>query len=138
MVKTLVDAGPIIAFWNRADQHHAWAMECFNSLRLPVFTTEPVIAEACHFIIGSGKSPAPLLGKIEDGTFEIPFQLWEQAGAVAGLMDKYEGRMDLADATLVRLSELFDDCRVVTTDYSDFSVYRRHGRQVIPLLAPPR
>jgi hypothetical protein len=38
----------------------------------------------------------------------------------------------------VRLSELFDDCQVLTTDYADFSVYRRHGRQVIPLLSPPR
>jgi len=45
--------------------------------------------------------------------------------------------MDLADATLVRLSELFDDCRVLTVDRQDFSVYRRHGRQVIPLLTPP-
>ena len=44
-------------------------------------------------------------------------------------------RMDLADACLVRMSELFEDCRVLTVD-TDFKVYRRHGRQVIPLLAP--
>jgi uncharacterized protein len=138
MVKTLVDAGPLIAFWNRADKHHAWAAECFRSMPSPAFTTEPVIAEACHFIISSGKSPRPLLEKIEAGIFEIPFQLSKQTGAVALLIDKYEGRMDLADATLVRLSELFDDCQVLTTDYADFSVYRRHGRQVIPLLSPPR
>ena len=137
MVKTLVDAGPIIAFWNRADRYHEWAADCFRSLRPPLFTTEPVIAEACHFILHSRKSPRPLLEQIETGVYEIPFQLPSHAGWIASLMDKYDGRMDLADATLVRLSEVFEDCQVMTTDYSDFSIYRRHGRQVIPLLAPP-
>jgi predicted nucleic acid-binding protein len=41
--------------------------------------------------------------------------------------------MSLADACLVRLSELHSDCQVFTLD-ADFR--RRHGRQVIPLLAP--
>jgi hypothetical protein len=41
----------------------------------------------------------------------------------------------LADAYLVRLSELHSDCRVLTLD-SHFTRYRRHGRQVIPLLIP--
>lgn len=138
MVKTLVDAGPIIAFWNRRDRHHAWAVENFAALRPPVFTSEPVITEVCHFILSSGRSAEPLLKQIETGLFEIPFQLPAHAGAIASLMNKYEGRMDLADATLVRLSELFDDCQVLTTDYADFSFYRRHGRQMIPVIAPPR
>jgi uncharacterized protein len=138
MVKTLVDAGPIIAFWNRGDKHHAWAVENFSALRPPAFTTEPIIAEACHFIVGSGKSPRPLLRQIETAIFQIPFQLPEHAGAIASLIDKYEGRMDLGDATLVRLSELFDECQVLTTDYTDFSFYRRNGRQTIPLITPPR
>jgi hypothetical protein len=43
--------------------------------------------------------------------------------------------MDLADACLVRMSEMHADCVVWTPD-SDFRVYRRHGRQTIPLLAP--
>jgi hypothetical protein len=42
--------------------------------------------------------------------------------------------MDFADACVVRLSELHTGSRVCTTD-TDFKVYRRHGRQVIPLLA---
>jgi hypothetical protein len=43
--------------------------------------------------------------------------------------------MSLADACLVRRSGLHADCRVFTLD-RDFCRYRRHGRQVIPLLAP--
>jgi len=41
----------------------------------------------------------------------------------------------LADPCLVRMSELYDPCRVVTLD-SDFHLYRRHGRKVIPVLTP--
>lgn len=44
--------------------------------------------------------------------------------------------MDLADACVVRLSELYADAKVVTID-SDFRIYRRNGRQPIPLLTPP-
>ena len=43
--------------------------------------------------------------------------------------------MSLADACLVRLAELFDEATVITLD-EDFSVYRKHGRQTIPMLAP--
>jgi uncharacterized protein len=43
--------------------------------------------------------------------------------------------MSLADACLVRMTELNAHSRVMTTD-SDFRIYRRNRRQVIPLLAP--
>ena len=45
--------------------------------------------------------------------------------------------MDLADACIVRLAELMRDSRVVTVDRADFSVYRRNGRELIPLIVPP-
>lgn len=138
MVKIIVDAGPLVAFFRAADEHHHWAAETFKIVLPPLFTTEPAVTEAAYFLRAAGLSPRRLLDWLKNGHLQIPFQLAEQADAIAALMDKYGSRMDLADATLVRLSELFDDCRVLTTDYSDFSVYRRHGRQVIPLLAPPR
>ena len=43
--------------------------------------------------------------------------------------------MLMADACLVRMAEAIPSSRVMTLD-RDFMVYRRHGRQVIPLLAP--
>lgn len=45
--------------------------------------------------------------------------------------------MSVADACLVRLAEQLGQCAVLTLD-DDFNVYRRHGRQVIPIIAPPR
>ena len=43
--------------------------------------------------------------------------------------------MSLADACLVRMSELVPDSVVFMLD-SDFRIYRRHGRPAIPLLMP--
>ena len=43
--------------------------------------------------------------------------------------------MSLADACLVRMTEFQSEGVVLTLD-SDFTVYRRHGRQSIPLVIP--
>jgi hypothetical protein len=43
--------------------------------------------------------------------------------------------MSLADACLVRLSEIHPTGEIFTLD-SDFRVYRRHGNRVIPVLMP--
>ncbi|MND09493.1 hypothetical protein D3C83_328720 [compost metagenome] len=55
---------------------------------------------------------------------------------MARLVAKYrEIPMAVADACLVRMAELRTDARVFTID-SDFKIYRRHGRQAIPLIFP--
>ena len=68
----------------------------------------------------------------------LSFDLAAQAGSVLALLKKYADRdMDLADACIVRMTELTKACTVLTVDRGDFAVYRRNGRDVIPILAPP-
>jgi hypothetical protein len=63
--------------------------------------------------------------------------LSEQAAGVLKLLKRYAGReMDLADACIVRMTELMTDVRVLTLDRMDFGVYRRNGRSPIPIIAP--
>jgi len=51
-------------------------------------------------------------------------------------MRKYAGvPMSLADACLVRMTEVLPEPLVLTTD-ADFRIYRRHGRQVVPCVLP--
>jgi hypothetical protein len=45
--------------------------------------------------------------------------------------------MSLADACLVRMSELASECVLLTLD-GDFRIYRRNGRQTIPVRMPPK
>ncbi len=51
------------------------------------------------------------------------------------LMARYE-RMDLADASIVVMTELHKRCQVLTLDRKDFSIYRRNDRQTIDFIAP--
>ncbi len=44
--------------------------------------------------------------------------------------------MDHADACLIQLSELHRKHTVVTTDADDFRIYRRFGKQPLPLRVP--
>ena len=58
--------------------------------------------------------------------------------AMRKLIHKYADLpMSLADACLVRMAEQFTRSAVLTLD-RDFRIYRKHGRQVIPLIVPPK
>jgi uncharacterized protein len=72
-----------------------------------------------------------------DGDLEIAIDTQEQANALHGLISKYRARMDLADACVVRLSELNPHAKVLTVDKTDFRIYRRFGREQIPCIFPP-
>ena len=131
-MKTILDTGPLVALLNRADQHHAWALQALERLALPLWTCEPVLTEA-SYLTGRGRE---ILHMLADGHIRIGLELEDQADAVGRLLTRYAGAMDLADACIVRMSELTAKCQVFTTDRRDFRIYRRNGREVIPLLAP--
>jgi hypothetical protein len=68
----------------------------------------------------------------------VEFQASSHVRSLAALIAKYSNvPMSLADACLVRMTELHEDSVVMTLD-GDFLIYRRHGRQAIPVLMPPR
>ena len=66
----------------------------------------------------------------------IALAVQEEQADVRALMHRYRNRpMSLADACLVRLSEIRRAAEVFTLD-SDFQIYRRHGNKVIQVLMP--
>jgi len=136
MKRTLLDAGPLVAYLSARDQHHDWSVRQLVALRPPLITCEPVLAEACFLLQRNGGRPADVLKLIQRGIFQVEFDIETEAAPLETLMGRYaDTPMTLADACLVRLSELYADCRLFTID-SDFDRYRRNGRQIIPLLAP--
>jgi predicted nucleic acid-binding protein len=130
----ILDAGPLIASLNRQDEHHHWAVQTLERLGPPFYSCAEAMAEAAAL---TGK-PSAIVEMIAAKEIVLAFDLAEQAAAVLRLLKKYADLdMDLADACIVRMAELTRDCRVVTVDRGDFSVYRRSGRDLIPLIAPP-
>jgi len=133
-VTHILDAGPLIAALNRDDRHYRWAGDTLARLGPPFLSCPEAMAEAAAM---TGR-PAAIVEMIHAGDIVLAFDLAAQAASVLALLKKYADReMDLADACIVRMTELVRECRVVTLDRNDFSVYRRNGRDLIPFIAPP-
>jgi hypothetical protein len=130
----IADTGFIVGFANRADEHHAWALEIAGRISEPLLTCEAVLAESAHHI----GSVQVVLGMIHDGFITLAFNCKEHLPHLEALADRYADRKpDLADLCLIRMSELFPKHPVITIDREDFRVYRRNKREVIPLICPP-
>lgn len=104
----------------------------------PFLTCEAVITEACFLLHYLPEGEKDVLSLVEAGIIEIDFSISGEVETIKTLMEKYKSvPMSLADACLVRISELNDDSVVFTLD-SDFWIYRKNGREEIPLIIPPR
>jgi predicted nucleic acid-binding protein len=136
-VITICDTGPIVAFLNRHDPYHSWAVRLMKDVRPPMLTSEPVLTEIAYSLREDGVGVEPLFQLIERGALRIAFDLSAHWSRVRTLMARYE-RMDLADASIVVMTEQHERCRVLTVDRTDFSTYRRNDRRVIDFIAPPR
>ena len=132
MIKAvLLDAGPWVAYLRRADKHHGWAREQFSG-RSEFLSCEAVLAEVCARLQYCGNDPVVALEFVKSGVVTLEFNLQSNLVFVESLMRKYcDQPMDLADACLVRMTEIEARSLVVTTD-EDFKVYRRNGREVVP------
>jgi uncharacterized protein len=134
----LADTGPIVAFLDRKDKYHEWAVARFRDLPAPFYTCESVLSEGC-FLLRRVHGGVQALGEmVRRGALRIDFDLAAEWDAVHRLLRKYDSvPASLADACLVRMSELHPKCTVLTID-SDFRHYRRSGRSVIPTADPRR
>ncbi|MDB6020469.1 MAG: pilus assembly protein [Pedosphaera sp.] len=134
--RVLVDTGPLVAALNASDEHHLWAREVFGGLPPPVFTCESVLSETQFLLHDRGGDPLAVLEWVRAGAISLAFDAESEIERLISLQRSYRSLpMDFADACLVRMSELHPRSRVLTAD-SLFCIYRRNGRQQIPLIAP--
>jgi predicted nucleic acid-binding protein len=135
--RTVVDTGPLVAVLNASDEHHAWAREVFGKLSPPVFTCEAILSEAQFLLQERGGDPLAVLAWVQQGVISLAFDAASEIERLLELQRSYRNLpMDFADACLVRMTEQHERSSVLTTD-SHFRIYRRNGRQIIPLRAPP-
>jgi uncharacterized protein len=133
----IVDTGPIVALLMARDQYHGWAQGEWARIKPPMLTCEAVLSEAQHIVRRLGGDPLVVLEFVRRGLLDVSFRAESEIGSLIELERSYDDvPMSLADACLVRLSELSSQSRVMTTD-SDFLRYRKNRRQVIPVICPP-
>jgi hypothetical protein len=123
----------LLAALDKRDPFHDWGVREFFA-NAPFVTCDAVLVELSYHLNGA------ILGMklVERGDLILDFNLAAETKSVLDLLHKYRDRkMELADACLVRMTELNSQCKIWTVDRADFSVFRRHGRQTVPCEFPP-
>jgi predicted nucleic acid-binding protein len=134
----LIDTGPLVSFLASDLEHHSWVCDQWKLFRPPLLTCEAVVTEAAFLLKREGLEADPLYALLDRGVLRIAIGIQEEQADLRTLMHRCRNRpMSLADACLVRLSELHATGVVFTLD-SDFLIYRRHGNKVIPVIMPDR
>jgi predicted nucleic acid-binding protein len=134
-MRAIADTGFVVAFLNRLDKHHDWAAEIGLRATEPFLTCEAVLAESAFLAQSANK----VVALVQRGFLRIAFDLRKNIEEVAALAGRYDGRQpDLADLCLIRMSEIHAELPILTVDETDFRVYRRNGKEVIPIVCPPR
>jgi predicted nucleic acid-binding protein len=123
----IADTGFWLALANRKDQYHQLAINKLNQLKEPLITTHPVITETCYLLLNKlgNYAQCSFIEMWESGAFQV-FELNQShANRIKELMEKYVNLpMDLADASLIILSEHLGHGRILTVDQRDFAIYR--------------
>jgi predicted nucleic acid-binding protein len=134
-MKGIADTGLLVAFLNRNDTYHDWAVGVAGRVTEPLLTCEAVLAEAAFHL----QSVSLVLALVSEGLIAVAFDCNDHLPQLAALAKRYADRHpDLADLCLVRMSEIHPRHSVITVDRKDFRVYRRNKRDAIPLICPPQ
>ncbi len=132
----IVDTGPLVAFLDRGERHHAWVTERIGEIEAPLLVCEPVLAETMFLLQRLPRAQDAVFGLLENGALRIGFSVAEHVTELRALHRKYRDQpMSLADACIVRMAELNERHVVFTLD-ADFTIYRKHGREPLALIHP--
>lgn len=124
MKSILIDAGPLIALFDKSDNYHAQAIAFLKNFKGTLFTTWPVITEASHLLAFSVNVQIALLEWINRGGLHLIEIESSHINRITELSEKYKDvPMDLADATLIVAAENNNIKEIATID-SDFYIYR--------------
>jgi len=135
-VNVLAHTGALLAYLDRRDAWHDRCRLAFKNLRLPLATSSAVLAELFHLVGDSPRELQQAIAFTRSGALTLLPIGDADLPAILDLMEKYRDRpMDYADATLVALAEELETDLVLTTDRTDFEIYRWGGRNTF-LIVP--
>ncbi len=115
----IVDTGFWLALLSQKDTYHNQARQALESVKEPLITTWPVMTETCYFLaIREGnRAQTQFIDRLIAGDFQIHQTKLSQAPRISQLMKQYADLpMDLADASLVILTEHLGHGRILSAD----------------------
>jgi len=124
MKSILIDAGPLIALFDRSDKFHRRAVDFIKEYEGQLWTTWPVITEVSHMLDFSTKAQCAFLEWIRRGGVRLFDLNQNHVERLLHLTEKFDDvPMDLADASLIVASEN-QGCKEIASIDSDFYIYR--------------
>src|SRR6056297_643287 len=131
MKSTLIDAGPIIALFNKNDKYNKVIKKFLRDYQGKLITSWPVITEASHMLDFNVQVQIDLFKWIRLGGLLIEEVNINDIDRIIELSEKYSDiPMDLADASLVVLSEKLKIKEIITID-SDYYIYRTIEKEML-------
>ena len=134
-ITTIVDAGPLIGWFNAADQWHKWSISVLSKRRGALHTTEIVLGEACWHLGGNTQPVHALLDLVRKHALVMARPWPNHLADAQRIMLKYPA-MDAADASLVVLAEMSPNAAVVSTDRRDFESCRGLRNRPLRVILP--
>ena len=130
MPSIAVDAGPLVALFDRGDNHHLAALNFFRTTSGNFVTNVAVLTETAHLLSFSAAAVEDALEWIAT-TFDIDQRTGDDLPRIVEIMAKYSDLpADFADASLIALCERRGIDGVATLD-KDFDIYRlENGREL--------
>lgn len=135
MAAVLVDTGAILAFLDRDDKWHHDCVQILRQARLPLLTSEAVLAEVFHLVLRDFGRVDVAWNLLDSGMITLAPILDSDLAPIRTLMLRYHDRpMDFADATLVHLANREGVRAIFTVDHDDFETYRLSGNKKFIIL----
>lgn len=125
---TLVDTGPLVAYLNSRDRHHAHCVELLNSMTGPPLVPVTVMVEVCWLVEDDPRVEAEFLEAIRGGAFKLVSVTRDDLNRIAELVRQYaDFPLGTVDASVVTLAERLQLREIATLDRRHFSAVRpRH------------
>ncbi|QTA92383.1 type II toxin-antitoxin system VapC family toxin [Desulfonema magnum] len=137
MKNTLIDAGPLIALFDKSDKFHDIVKKFLSDYFGSLITTWPVITETTHMLDFNVRVQIDFLKWLYKGAIRIASLRDEHLERLIELSEKYSDiPMDLADGSLLVVSELTGIKDIITID-SDYYIYRTKDKRALKNLLEP-
>jgi len=131
MENSLIDAGPLIALFNKRDRYHLPILHFLKGYNAIFWTTWPVLTEASHMLDFSLKAQLNLLEWVNRGGVQLVPLADNHINSIISYTEKFSDvPMNLADTSLMVASEIIQTNKIVSID-SDFYMYKNFRNQYL-------
>lgn len=131
MQNILIDAGPLIALFDRDDKYFAPALKFIKNFKGILLTTWPVITEVHHMLHFSPNVQISFLEWVGKYGLRLIDIKQDDLKRIIELSTKYRDiPMDLADASLVYLAEKLNIYDIATID-REYFIYRTKDKKFL-------